>query len=38
MQLGIVHPAAARRASDAGLNVVMDQCIMIEHSRLMFQG
>ncbi len=35
MQLGIMHEAAARRASDAGLQVVMDQCIMIEHSRLM---
>ena len=35
MQLGIVHHAAARRASDAGLQVVMDQCIMVEHSRLL---
>jgi uncharacterized protein len=36
MQLDIVHEAAARRASDAGLLVVMDQCIMVEHSRLVF--
>jgi predicted CoA-binding protein len=35
MQLGIAHEAAARRASDAGLQVVMDQCIMVEHSRLL---
>ena len=35
MQLGIAHDAAARRASDAGLQVVMDECIMVEHSRLM---
>ncbi len=35
MQLGIIHEAAARRASEAGLQVVMDQCIMVEHSRLL---
>ena len=35
MQLGIAHEAAARRASDAGLQVVMDRCIMIEHSSLL---
>lgn len=35
MQLGIVHEEAARRASEAGLRVVMDQCIMVEHSRLL---
>ena len=34
MQLGIAHDAAARRATEAGLQVIMDQCIMIEHSRL----
>src|SRR5512138_1490225 len=34
MQLGIVHDEAARRATEAGLQVVMDQCIMVEHSRL----
>ena len=38
MQLGITHEAAARRASDAGLQVVMDQCIMVEHSRLAFES
>ncbi len=35
MQLGIILDEAARRASDAGLQVVMDQCIMVEHSRLL---
>jgi predicted CoA-binding protein len=34
LQLGIVHEAAARKASEAGLLVVMDQCIMVEHGRL----
>jgi predicted CoA-binding protein len=36
MQLGLIHEAAARRARDAGLLVVMDRCIKIEHAR--FQG
>lgn len=35
MQLGIAHEAAAQRASDAGLHVVMDRCIMVEHSSLL---
>lgn len=35
MQVGIAHEEAARRASEAGLQVVMDQCIMVEHSRLL---
>ena len=34
MQLGIVHEEAARRASDAGLDVVMDRCMKIEYARL----
>lgn len=34
MQLGIVHDEAARRACDAGIPVVMDRCIMLEHSGL----
>jgi len=33
-QSGIVHPEAAARAEAAGIHVVMDRCIMIEHRRL----
>ena len=33
-QLGVVHNEAARRARDAGLDVVMDRCMKIEHARL----
>jgi predicted CoA-binding protein len=35
MQLGIVSQAAALRAKQAGLAVVMDRCMAIEHRRLM---
>lgn len=34
MQLGIVNEAAAEAARKAGLVVVMDRCLMIEHHRL----
>jgi predicted CoA-binding protein len=34
MQLGLVHDAAAETARAAGLRVVMDRCIMVEHRRL----
>ncbi len=34
MQLGVVHEAAAARAREAGLEVVMDRCMKIEHARL----
>jgi len=33
MQLGVIHEEAARRASRAGLEVVMDRCMKIEHAR-----
>ncbi len=32
IQLGIITPEAARRAREAGLHVVMDRCIKIEHA------
>jgi len=35
MQLGIRNEDAARIALDAGLEVVMDRCVKIEHARLM---
>ena len=31
MQLGLAHNAAASKARAAGLQVVMDRCIMVEH-------
>ncbi len=34
MQLGLAHNATAEKARAAGLRVVMDRCIMVEHRRL----
>jgi hypothetical protein len=34
MQQGVVHEPAARRAEAAGMTVVMDSCILKDHSRL----
>ena len=33
LQLGVIHREAARRAHEAGLIVVMDRCIKVEHQR-----
>jgi uncharacterized protein len=35
MQEGIIHEAAAERARQAGLEVVMDRCILKEHRRIL---
>lgn len=35
MQLGIVNQEAAQMASDAGLAVVMNRCVKIEHARIL---
>ena len=35
MQLGIENPKAAQRAVAAGLDVVMNRCVKIEHARLL---
>jgi predicted CoA-binding protein len=34
LQLGIVHEQAEQSARDAGLDVVSDRCVKIEHGRL----
>jgi predicted CoA-binding protein len=34
MQLGIVNEEAAETARKAGLTVIMDRCMMVEHRRL----
>ena len=35
LQLGISHPQAEQTARDAGMPVVADKCIKIEHARLL---
>ncbi len=34
MQLGVINDEAAKLASDAGLEVVVDRCVKIEYARL----
>lgn len=38
MQMGISHPAAAARAEAAGLLVVQDRCLMVDHRQLQARG
>lgn len=38
MQLGIVSEEGRKMAEDAGLEVVMDRCMKIEHARLLAGG
>jgi predicted CoA-binding protein len=35
LQLGCIDEAGAQRAREAGLAVVMDRCLMVEHGRLL---
>lgn len=33
LQLGITHPEAEKRARDAGLIVISNRCVLVDHSR-----
>ena len=35
LQLDCIDESGARRARDAGMSVVMDRCLMVEHARLL---
>ena len=35
MQLGISHPEAAKLAESQGRIVIQDECLMVEHRRIM---
>ena len=35
LQMGVVHDVAAQKVRDAGLRVVQDKCLMVEHRRLL---
>ena len=34
MQLGVINEEAGKKASNSGMTVVMDKCIMVEHKKL----
>ena len=38
MQSGLINEPAAKVARDAGLGVVMDRCILVEHRRMAREG
>ena len=38
LQLGVTHPEAEARAAAAGMQVVSDRCLKIEHQRLLGPG
>ncbi len=38
MQEGVMNEQAAKRARDAGLEVIMDMCMMKEHRKMMKRG
>lgn len=38
MQMGIINEEAAKKAEEAGLTVVMNRCMMIEHKRLISES
>jgi predicted CoA-binding protein len=38
MQLGIHHGVSAQRLRDAGIKVVQDRCLMVDHRRLLGGG
>ncbi len=38
LQLGVIHAEAALRAQAAGLIVIMDRCLKVEHQRLQDSG
>jgi hypothetical protein len=38
MQLGIYHGGAAAKLRAAGITVIQDRCIMVEHRRLFGAG
>ena len=38
LQLGVTHPEAERRALAAGIDLVVDRCLLVEHQRLLGGG
>ena len=35
LQEGVIHEAAAQKAADAGIDVIMDRCVLKEYRRLL---